>query len=228
MPQPLDYVDYLSKEIGARPAGTEEEQQAALYIADEFQKEAGFTANIEDFTSSSNLEGGRAILAMITIVVSILAMLFNILTIPALVLALEPNFDRIKGNFLENVIMTSIPGGVAMSLAVLAACAFGYLELGLSSSQVSTVCVLLSAIVGANLVLRISLPPTPLRVAPWIVVIGGVVGGVALFPHLFAIAPFTDTMWIALAIIGALSILVFNILFDVFMRWHAQRQAMLV
>ena len=88
MPQPLDYVEYLSKEIGARPAGTEEEQQAALYIADEFQKEAGFTANIEDFTSSSNLEGGRAILAMITIVVSILAMLFNILTIPALVLAL--------------------------------------------------------------------------------------------------------------------------------------------
>ena len=88
MAQPLDYVEYLSKEIGARPAGTEEEQQAALYIADEFQEVAGFNATIEDFTSSSNLEGGRAILSMITIVVSILAMLFNILTIPALVLAL--------------------------------------------------------------------------------------------------------------------------------------------
>ena len=87
MAQPLDYVEYLSREIGARPAGTEEEQQAALYIADEFQKESGFSAAIEEFTSSSNLEGYRAILAMVTIVVSILAMLFNILTGPAFVLA---------------------------------------------------------------------------------------------------------------------------------------------
>ena len=88
MAQPLDYVDYLSKEIGPRPAGTEEEQQAALYIADEFQKETGFSASIEEFRSSSNLEGGRAILAMVTIVVSILAMLFNVLTGPAFILAL--------------------------------------------------------------------------------------------------------------------------------------------
>lgn len=87
MAQPLDYVEYLTKEIGARPAGTEEEQQAALYIADEFQKAAGFPAAIEEFTSSSNLEGYRAILAMITIVVSVLAMLFNILTAPAFILA---------------------------------------------------------------------------------------------------------------------------------------------
>ena len=87
MTQALDYVDYLSREIGARPAGTEEEQQAALYIADEFQKESGFPAAIEEFTSSSNLEGYRAILAMVTIVVSILAMLFNILTGPAFLLA---------------------------------------------------------------------------------------------------------------------------------------------
>ena len=32
MTKPLEHVEYLSKEIGARPAGTEEEQNAALYI----------------------------------------------------------------------------------------------------------------------------------------------------------------------------------------------------
>lgn len=83
----LEHIDYLSKEIGARPAGTEEEQQAALYIAEQFQKEASFPATIEEFTSSSNLEGANAILAVITFVVTVLAMLFTVLTIPAFILA---------------------------------------------------------------------------------------------------------------------------------------------
>ena len=32
MSTPMDHIAYLSQEIGPRPAGTEEEQQAALYI----------------------------------------------------------------------------------------------------------------------------------------------------------------------------------------------------
>ena len=88
MAQLLDHVEYLSREIGPRPAGTEEEQQAALYIADQLQQESGFHAEIEEFTSSSNLEGARAIPAVVIILVTILAMLFNVLTIPALVLTL--------------------------------------------------------------------------------------------------------------------------------------------
>ena len=88
MAQLFDYVDYLSREIGARPAGTEEEQQAALYIAEQFQKDAGFHTDIEEFTSSSNIEGASAILCAIVIVASILAMLFNMLAIPAFILIL--------------------------------------------------------------------------------------------------------------------------------------------
>ena len=83
----LDHIEYLSKEIGARPAGTEEEQQAALYIAEQFQKESSFPTAIEEFTSSSNLEGASAIFAVVTFVVTILAMLFNVLVIPAFLLA---------------------------------------------------------------------------------------------------------------------------------------------
>ena len=41
MPDIIDHVSHLSEEIGPRPGGTEEEQQAALYIADYLQKEAG-------------------------------------------------------------------------------------------------------------------------------------------------------------------------------------------
>ena len=47
MPDILDHVAYLSQEIGPRPAGTEEEQQAALYITEQMQKDAGLSAIIE-------------------------------------------------------------------------------------------------------------------------------------------------------------------------------------
>ena len=56
MPDIIDHVSYLSEEIGPRPGGTEEEQQAALYIADYLQKEAGLAAEIEDFAIASNTE----------------------------------------------------------------------------------------------------------------------------------------------------------------------------
>ena len=86
MTKPLEHVEYLSKEIGARPAGTEEEQNAALYIADQLQNEANFHAEIEEFTSSSNFPFVQAICCAVIIVVSILAMVVPALAVPAFVL----------------------------------------------------------------------------------------------------------------------------------------------
>lgn len=83
----MNDVEYLAKEIGPRPAGTEEEQQAALYITEQFQKEVGFSAAIEDFSSASNTDAGLAALAAVEVVATILAMIFPILCIPAFVLA---------------------------------------------------------------------------------------------------------------------------------------------
>ena len=87
MAQLTEYAEYLSKEIGPRPAGTEEEQQAALYITERFQKDAGFPAQIEEFSGTSNIEGISAIPGLVVIVVAILGMIFPVLAIPAFVLA---------------------------------------------------------------------------------------------------------------------------------------------
>ena len=54
MAEIMDDVVHLSQEIGPHPAGTEEEQQAALYLAEEIQKESGFPAVIEDFQCVTN------------------------------------------------------------------------------------------------------------------------------------------------------------------------------
>lgn len=87
MAQLMDYAGYLAKEIGPRPAGTEEEQQAALYITEQIQKEAGFATSIEEFANSSNPEASRAILALVAILATILGMIFPVLAIPAFILA---------------------------------------------------------------------------------------------------------------------------------------------
>ena len=44
-----EHVAYLSQEIGPRPAGTEEEQRAALYISEQFSNEMGLLTTMEDF-----------------------------------------------------------------------------------------------------------------------------------------------------------------------------------
>lgn len=54
MAEILDDVAYLSQEIGPRPAGTEEEQQAALFIADQVHKRSHLKAEIEDISCTAD------------------------------------------------------------------------------------------------------------------------------------------------------------------------------
>lgn len=54
MAEIIDDIAYLTQEIGPHPAGTEEEQRAALYLADQMQKEAGFATVVEDFQCVTN------------------------------------------------------------------------------------------------------------------------------------------------------------------------------
>lgn len=147
--------------------------------------------------------------------------------IPSFVLALEPNHDRIKGHFLENVVVRSIPGALCAVVGILVINAFGY-GMGMDYAQVSTLCVLLTSWVGINLVFRLSIPFTPIRIALLVVVIGGTVGGALLFPKLFGIAAFTHPMTV-LFVAAAVGIAVlFHLFFSYMDAWHARRQAQLV
>ena len=148
--------------------------------------------------------------------------------IPSFVLALEPNRDRIKGHFLENVIVKSLPGSIAVIVAVLSANTWGYLGMGLDYGQVSTLCILLTAWVGLSLIVCISGPFTPIRIALLIVVIVGSLGGATLFPKLFGISPFVEPMWVIAIVVGVVAAVVFNILYNVLGSWHSKRQAKLV
>ena len=88
MPEILDHVAYLSQQIGPRPAGTEEEQQAALYITEQMQKEAGLSAVIEDFSGAGSADAPRAICCGATLVVAVLALFLSVMVIPAFIVSL--------------------------------------------------------------------------------------------------------------------------------------------
>ncbi|ANE23356.1 hypothetical protein AAY81_09925 [Denitrobacterium detoxificans] len=88
MSQMLDDIAYLSQEIGPRPAGTEEEHQAAEYIAERFEKGAGLRASIEEFSCCSQPGLLNAILFGLAAVVSILGIFINAVRVPALIVSL--------------------------------------------------------------------------------------------------------------------------------------------
>ena len=147
--------------------------------------------------------------------------------IPSFVLALEPNRDRIKGRFLENVIVRSIPGAICAVASIILANIVGY-AMGFEYAQVSTMCVMLTAWVGINLVVRLSIPYTPIRAALLVVVVGGTVGGLFLLSGLFSLTAVSSEMALTMLAIGVVAALAFHVLYRKLDVWHNARQDQLV
>ena len=114
--------------------------------------------------------------------------------VPSFVLALEPNHDRIKGHFLTNVIVRSIPSAVVIVIAILFINIIGYNVFNFDYGQISTMCVLTMSIIGFMLVIRLSIPFTPIRIGLIIVIVGGTILGCVFFGNLFNIAEYTTEM----------------------------------
>lgn len=123
MAEILDDVTHLTQEIGPHPAGTEEEQQAALYLAEELQKEAGFATIIEDFQCITNTEAPRLICYGVALVSAIVALVLPIAAVPCLIVSAiaavlycleilgKPVLSRLfRGGASQNVVAKYQPG----------------------------------------------------------------------------------------------------------------------
>ena len=116
MPDIIDHVSYLSEEIGPRPGGTEEEQQAALYIADYLQKEAGLAAEIEDFAIASNTETPSLICAGILLVAVVLGLALPAIGILAFFLALVSGGLMLAESLGKPVLSRMLGKGVSQNV----------------------------------------------------------------------------------------------------------------
>lgn len=83
-----EHVAYLSQEIGPRPAGTEEEQRAALYISEQFSAEAGLTTAMEDFQCNPDSSLPRTLCSGVAVLVTLVATIVGALAVPSIVVSL--------------------------------------------------------------------------------------------------------------------------------------------
>ena len=132
-----------------------------------------------------------------------------VIGLPSFVLALEPNRERVRGNFLVNVLVRSLPASLAVVLALVCALIAGR-AMGLSFEEVSTVCTILTCLVGIALIVRISWPPTPLRIALLVAVVGIVTIGCTVFAWFFEFAPLTAPLSVLVLTVGVASLVFFN------------------
>ena len=92
--------------------------------------------------------------------------------IPAFVLSLEPNRDRIEGNFLWNVFRTSLPAGITVFAAVSGLVVFGQI-LHISQPSVSTAASGLVALGEFLILAKVSQPMNRLHLGMMVVMVAG-------------------------------------------------------
>ena len=151
--------------------------------------------------------------------VTIQLTLISSLTIglPSFVLALEPNHDRIKGRFLRNIVFRAIPGAATVVLVVLISVVYGFM-VQLTQEQFSTLCVILTCVMGVNLVIRLSIPFNPIRITLLVAILAGLFLGIFVFGDIFMLVPFSFEMTTATIVLAAIVTIVFNLLFTFVVR----------
>ena len=132
-----------------------------------------------------------------------------VIGIPSFVLALEPNHERIRGNFLANVLARSLPASLAIVCALFAELALGRL-LDHSFAEISTVCMMITVVIGLALIYRISRPLTPLRSALLVAMSGLVLLSYTVFGEFFHVVRLAPDVAVFTVVLAAPSITLFE------------------
>ena len=136
--------------------------------------------------------------------------LISALTIgaPSLILALEPNKERIKGKYIVNVIRKSIPGAMTMVFNIVAlaiVCSF----IHFNSTEISTLAVMITGFAGLLVLLKVSLPFNWIRCALFFTMLGAFIFAIFILKDLFSLASITLPMFYCFLVLAGFAIIVF-------------------
>ena len=155
--------------------------------------------------------------------------LISTLTIglPAFFLALEPNYARVEGKFMRNVIRRAMPGGLTNLILVLLAGFFTTI-LKLPEQGLNTIAVWVVATVGFVTLYHVSKPFTKLRIAVFITALAAMLIALFFLTGFFELPAldFNSGLVLALLMIGCPTLFRFFLLiFDNQMRRHDRKKA---
>ena len=132
---------------------------------------------------------------------------------PAFVLALEPNYNMIKGNFFLNILKKSIPGGITIVLNVISVIIISKI-FNLNSDIISTMSVILVAMTGFILLFKICDKFNKLKISLFIILIILFFSCIIGLPKLFEIVMLKPIYIIYIALLFVLDIGLFNVLYE--------------
>lgn len=129
--------------------------------------------------------------------------------IPSFVLALEPNNERINGKIIVNVLKKSIPTALTIVLNIMLIMIFPSF-IRLTSDEVSTLCVIMTGIIGFMLLYRISVPFNKLRRILFFSLISLFVFEIVFFRKFFSLTIISPMMVLLVAALFSFSAFMFN------------------
>jgi len=104
--------------------------------------------------------------------------------IPSFFLAMEPNYDRVRGHFLRGVLRRAFPGGLTNVFAVLVCQAFMDI-FHLPADPIATVCAGILAVVGMMVLFQVCKPFDRFRKVIWSAMLAGLLVVFTLLGELF-------------------------------------------
>lgn len=194
--------------------------------------------------SINNLQRSASLFLTKTLYSSLLAILFLIIPypypfmpvqltltsiftigIPSFILALEPNEERVKGKFLGNVILNSIPAALTIvaNIILIIICTNIF---NLSETIASTLCVMMIGGTGFLLIYRLCQPFNILRVTLLISLMTGFTLGVLGFKNFLSLATMNVKIVLLAGILFFLSMILFYRLTNV-VNNYLRKRAML-
>lgn len=185
----------------------------------------------------NNIERSASLFIVKTIYATILAILFMFIKlkypfipiqltltsaltigIPSFVLALEPNYEKIKGNFFINIFSKAFPTSLTIVINILIAVILGYI-LKLNEEQVSTISVILTGFIGFMHIYLISKPMNVLRASLLSVLITIFVIGIVGLRTLFSLAFITPYLLLLTVILMANTLIIFILMTNLFHKY---------
>ena len=136
---------------------------------------------------------------------------FFTIGVPSFILALEPNNNRIKGNFLINVFSKSLPASLTIVLNIIILAILGNL-FKLNNNQISTLCVLMTGFTGFLLLFKICYPLNKLRLFLIISLIIGFITTIVGFREFFSLTILNLKMFIFILILVFISTIIFSLM----------------
>lgn len=119
--------------------------------------------------------------------------------LPGFLLALEPNRDRIEGNFMVNVMLKALPAGLTDVLSVGALVICGQV-FNLPSEDIATAGTMLLAVVGFMIIIKISHPFNKMKYGVLLINIIGLLFCALFLGRLFAIESISNICFLLMGV----------------------------